>query len=314
MVKLQCMISRENPIFGRKVFFINPPSVVEEHIIGRLKEHNFEVYSIKNYTYAKPLLRHYNDALCFAFIDNGMSIECWFNYIQSFQYEDDLKTIFLGVLSFTARPDVQQNFLMNLKLPGGFVIIDKDIKKTAATIEGILEINGAKGRRQYMRLNLNDNNEVNGYFTQSTLLYSFRLIDISKVGFAALIPASMASNFKPDSFVHNISITMGRYSFVCTIKVHSVKTSGKSIIMVAFFSDNIKEATKQKIHEYIYETLDKEHKHFMTTLVRDNADYGISQIPVSEQEQKNAEKTIEELDEAVEEAMNSIQKESGSKS
>ena len=89
----------ENPIVGRKVFFINPPLYVENYLHLELKQHEYEVYIISDFRYTKTALRHFPDALCFIFIDDEMSYDEWFNFIQSFQNEPVLKTIFVGLMS-----------------------------------------------------------------------------------------------------------------------------------------------------------------------------------------------------------------------
>ena len=84
----------ENPIVGRKVFFVNPPLYVENYLHLELKQHEYEVYIISDFRYTKAALRHFPDALCFIFIDDEMSYDEWFNFIMSFQKDEKLKTIF----------------------------------------------------------------------------------------------------------------------------------------------------------------------------------------------------------------------------
>ena len=53
----------ENPIVGRKVFFVNPPLYVENYLHLELKQHEYEVYIISDFRYTKAALRHFPDAL-----------------------------------------------------------------------------------------------------------------------------------------------------------------------------------------------------------------------------------------------------------
>ena len=78
-----------------------------------------------------------------------MSYDEWFNFIQSFQKDEKLKTIFVGLMSAIIPNPVKERFMLNLSLPGGFIMLNEI--KGAALIEniiGILELNGAKGRRK----------------------------------------------------------------------------------------------------------------------------------------------------------------------
>ena len=45
---------------------------------------------------------------------------------------------------------------MNLKLPGGCVLLNQKVEQIYETLEGILKINGAKGRRKYVRLDCDE--------------------------------------------------------------------------------------------------------------------------------------------------------------
>jgi len=61
---------RENPMFGRKVFFLNPPLSIENFVVDGLKDEEYEVYIIREYSLAKPVLKHFENAICFIYIDD----------------------------------------------------------------------------------------------------------------------------------------------------------------------------------------------------------------------------------------------------
>jgi len=290
---------RENPMFGRRVFFLNPPLSVENIVIPSLRDEDYEVYIIREYNCAKPVLRSNENAICFIFIDDELSMDAWYNFIKSFEDDESLKTIFLGVLSIKAKAKEQEKFLMDLKLPGGFVMLEKRMEKITETLEGILKINGAKGVRKCIRLDLKDNNDVNGYFTNQSTLYSLKLVDISALGFAALVPARMSNLFQKGLVIPNISITMKRYSFVCSIVVYNSKIVNDNCLVVMMMVPETSYVIKRKIHDFIYATLDERHKQFMSNIVKDFTDYNIRP---KKEESDTAE--LEPIDEDIEDAEN----------
>lgn len=291
---------RENPMFGRKVFFLNPPLSIENYVVENLKSKEYEVYIIREYNLAKPVLRNYGNSICFIYIDDELSLDGWFNFIKSFEIDESLNKVFLGVLSVKTKPKDQERFLMNLKLPGGFVRLDQKTEIVSQQIEGILKINGAKGVRQVIRLDLRESKDVNGYFNYGTILYSFRLIDISVMGFATIVPAKMGKIFKKDSFLKNISITMGRYSFYCNVLIFESRTVGENCTVVALFDDGTSTEIKKKIHDFVYDTLEKRNRIFMESLARDFTDYSVRFV-----EQKDENPTDNKNDENVEEVLKS---------
>ena len=286
---------RENPMFGRRVFFLNPPLSVENSIIPVLKDNNYEVYIIREYTCAKPILRMHENAICFIFIDDVLSFDAWFNFIKSFENDPSLQSIFLGVLSIKTKPKDQERFLMNLKLPGGFVLLEKNMEISEQAIEGILKINGALGVRKCIRLELSDNNDVNGYFTNGAMLYSFRLVNISELGFAAVIPAKMANVFQQGRVIPNVSITMKRFSFVCSIVVYKTVIVKDSCTVVAMLHPETSSAVKRKIHNFIYDTLEIRHRIVLESIARDMTDYNIRVRVEGEEEVVEDAEAVEEI-------------------
>ncbi len=284
---------RENPLLGRKAFFLNPPLSVENYVIEALKSEEYEVYKISEVSCAKPVLRLFENAICFIFIDDVLSLDAWYNFIASFQDDPSLKSVFLGVLSVKTKPKDQERFLMSLKLPGGFVMLDKKIEETKNQLEGILKINGAKGIRQCVRLELKDSKEVNGYFSLGSQLFSFRLVDISPMGFAAEMPARMAKYFKKGNFLNNVSITMGRYSFVCSINIYGVKLAGEQCILIALLVDGTSKEVLQKIHNFVFENLDKRMKDIIASVNQDFTDYNVRYKDDGAEEVENAEEVKE---------------------
>ena len=263
---------RENPKFGRKIFFLNPPLLVDNYMKDNLTDDEFEVYAISDYQLAKAALRHYENAICFIYIDDDLSMDGWYNFIKSFEIEEGLQSIFLGVMSYKAKPKDKERFLMNLKLPGGFIDLNQKPADLYAQVSGILTINGAKGIRKVIRLDLLDNN-VLGYFSHNNALISFTLKDISTLGFAARAPLNIVDHFVNGRRIDNVSLTMGRYSVMCSIVIYNKKIENGACTVVAIFDDKLPKEDYKKIHDFIYATLAERNAEFMKNLTRDYANY-----------------------------------------
>ena len=122
------MESRENPLFGRKIFFIGPSYVTEKYLIDKLRDNEYEVYVLKDYRVAKNVLSSYTDAMCFINIDAGLSYSEWFNFIKSFQDSSILHGVYIGIITEAATWEDKDKFMMNVSLPGGFNHFDKSEK------------------------------------------------------------------------------------------------------------------------------------------------------------------------------------------
>ena len=283
---------RENPKFGRKIFFLNPPLLVDNYMKDNLTDDEFEVYAISDYQLAKAALRHYENAICFIYIDDDLSMDGWYNFIKSFEIEEGLQSIFLGVMSYKAKPKDKERFLMNLKLPGGFIDLNQKPADLYAQVSGILTINGAKGIRKVIRLDLQDNN-VLGYFSHNNALISFTLKDISTLGFAARAPLNIVDHFVNGRRIDNVSLTMGRYSVMCSIVIYNKKIENGACTVVAIFDDKLPKEDYKKIHDFIYATLAERNAEFMKNLTRDYANYETMRFDVDPEPAKDADDKTE---------------------
>ena len=284
----------ENPIIGRKVFFVNPPLYVENYLQPELKLHEYEAYIIKDYRYTKNALRMFPDALCFIFIDDEMSYDGWFNYILSFQQDEKLKTIFVGLMSAMIPQQKREKFMMNLSLPGGFIMLN-EIKGSALieNVIGILELNGAKGKRKYLRLDCDDSISINGYFANQTQLLQVSIANISSVGFTCYFPKSYGEALKKNMIVPSFSITLGRRSIVTPSVVFDVKSlDNNNYFAVLLFLKQVGAEDRKVIKNFIFEHMEERLNKLIYADPPDIDDYlGKSQKAEEEEETKTEGET-----------------------
>src|SRR5574344_321425 len=274
------MFSRENPIYGRKVFFLNPTLAINKFIVEKLRDLEYESYCIDDYRDAKPILRKSEDAICFINIDDQLSIREWFNFIKSFETDPTLQSIFIGVLSTRARKSDKETFIMNTKLPGGFVVLNGHLEDTLKNLIGILNINGAKGKRKFIRLDCPDRTDINGYVASGSKLYSFRLISISSQGFICVAPLDMAFLFKPKTLLKNVSLTVERINVIFSTVVVNVQLNANACIVIMLMTKGTSAEVKSIIKKYIFKVLDSQYKAFYTSSMKDMEDY--SRLKTSE--------------------------------
>lgn len=295
------MESRENPIFGRKVFFLNPPLNIESSVIPVLKENEYEVYIIRDYRDAKPILKLNKDAICFINPDRQLPLSNWYNFIQSFRFDDVLKTIFLGVLSVRMNPSDREKFCMDLSLPGGMIMLDEKIEQITEKIIKILDINGAKGRRQYIRLNCRELDCVKGYITtEQNRMFFFNVNDISSVGFSCVYDSSYDSLLVKNSVIKEVSLELindrGRKTISVPSLVYEKKVLGDSNLAVFLFTKEVPATVRIGIRNFIFYILEKQTEDFMHSNIKDMTDYSV--LIESEPIIINEIEDVEELDDS----------------
>lgn len=248
----------ENPAFGRKVFFLNPTYAIQKVVIGQLKEEEYEVYVLQDYRYVKNILRHYPDSICFINVDEQLSVEGWIRFINSFNKDEILKTIYLGVTTERLPKAERDQFLYKVKIPAGMISLNKQILEVAATIKSILELCGAKGRRQYIRAQCSKDNTSYVSWTKDRSTFQFKLQDISSVGAAIVIPEKYFDLFKQNDLLRDLVIVLGSKSVKSNAVVFAIKDNSekKTKTGVLFYTQGISHTSKDLIREYVFRTLD----------------------------------------------------------
>ncbi len=270
------MESRENPLFGRKIFFICPSYAIEKHLIEKLRQNEYEVFVLKEYRKAKSLLSHFPDSMCFINIDSEFSYSAWYNYMKSFQSSEILKSIYLGILTESASMEDKDKFMMNIPLPGGFNRFDKS-EKFINNFIAILDLNGAKGRRKYLRFDTRGIKDVSGYIAAEGKLYSVDIKDISSAGLAITYKRELTVLFQKNTLIRNLSLTVGRKSMVCSCIVFNTQINADGTAMsVLMLTNENPEESKNYIRNYIFEKLNSSMDEAINAAERDTASYSQS--------------------------------------
>ena len=267
------MESRENPLFGRKIFFVNPNFSIEKYLVDYLRKNEYEVYILKDYRKAKKILSVYPDSMCFIDIDEALSYSEWFNYMKSFSTIPELQGIYLGIVTQNAGWEDKDKFLMNIRLPCGFTQITKKEGILEHFVK-ILDLNGAKGRRKYLRLDTRNEKDVSGYMTSAGKLYTVNIKDISSVGFAINYKQELISLFQKNTLIRNLCLSAGRKSMVCSSIVFNTQINNDGTAMsVLMLTNENPESTKNYIRDYIFQKFDAKMNTLIENVEKDDTRY-----------------------------------------
>ena len=131
----------------------------------------------------------------------------------------------------------------------GSALIDK--------IVGILELNGAKGKRKYLRLDCDSTDMLDGYFATQSQLLQVSILNISSVGFTCCYPRSYGNALVKNMLVPSFSITFGRRSIVTPSVVFDVKIVDENrLFAIMLFTKQVGEDDRKVIKNYIFEQLE----------------------------------------------------------
>jgi len=170
--------------YGKKVFFLFPPSVVKDELVFRLLEQEFEVYMLRDAVAAKRLLALYPDSLLFANIDDGMSEPEWEMWILGVLAEPATSGVGIGILTYNASDDLRRKYLMDVGTKCGLIHMKLGIDESTRLLLATLNANEAKGRRRYVRAECSGDRLSSINLHHEGKKISGKIKDISVVGFS----------------------------------------------------------------------------------------------------------------------------------
>ena len=189
----------------------------------------------------------------------------------------------------------REKFMMNLSLPGGFIMLN-EIKGSALieNVIGILELNGTKGKRKYLRLDCDETISINGYFANQTQLLQVSIANISSVGFTCYFPKSYGEALRKNMIVPSFSITLGRRSIVTPSVVFDVKTlDNNNYFAVLLFLKQVGVEDRKVIKNFIFEHMEKRIDNLIYANPPDIDDYLGKGQKAEEEEQAKTEGAAE---------------------
>lgn len=267
----------ENTDFGRKVFFLNPPYDFKSIIMPVLSDMEYELYTIEDYKQAKNILRMFPDSICFVYVDVVMPIDHWFNFIMSFDHDPILSTIFLGVMSDRAGKTDREHFLLNAVIPAGFISLTTTKEDIVDILHGILEINGAKGQRKYVRADCKSDKLVSAQCIIEDTTCFLGINNISSVGLSCSAPPAMAGLFALNLLIHDFTLHLRNKTVKCNAVVINSSVTETEAKIILLFTKGMPHAAKTSVKEYVRFFLQKKADALAASGEPDTADYSKKQ-------------------------------------
>lgn len=272
------MHADENPIFGRKVFFLNLSQILKDIIINPLRELEYEVFTISDYKSAKNILRKYPDSILFVNIDihenNKLSTNQWFNFLHSLQNDPELKNIFSGVITKRMTTSEQNFFMLNLQIPAGLISIRNGNDDLLESLINVLDLNGAKGRRQYVRSRCQDTTNAYIKCLVGTTPMNLKINDISSVGISCYLPNEQTSLFQPNYLIRDIDILLNRDNSKCDAVVLTTKPFKDDLsLIVLLLVKGTPRSVKNSIRGFVFNQIQREINKSISGMPNDEYEY-----------------------------------------
>lgn len=323
-------VAMNNPPFGRKVFFVNPSFKVQTKMLNVLRENEYEVYIIQKWRDVKNFLSKNPDSICFISVDSQMPLLSWMAMVDSFSKDKILSTIVCGFLTENAVKD-SSKVLDVVHLQAGYNTTSGDEMKVLRVLQSVLDVYGAKGRRQHVRCSCFKENAY-VYFTLTDAggnpaMFQMRIVDISSATVAVEVPDILKGKLKVGTLFPSVIITLNGRQLNTGLKVFLMKKTEKDTEIAIFsYPSNLSYEAKSYIRNFIFTTLQKEMDRSINGMFEDKTDYNIEAqsfqllkdahaagVKVDGKESKEGEEKKEESKEAEEKKEGEEEKEAEEK-
>ena len=244
--------------YGRKVFFLYPPSVIKDEMIDELVRNEYEVYLLQDHQTAVKLLRDYNTAVIFINIDYELKEnEAWEKYITALMNDARTKDVKIGIVSYEADKGIVEKYLMELMVPCGFVKLSLGLKESTRIIMKALDANEAKRRRRYVRVKCREPIKASFSIKKENREYAGRILDISSYGMSVEIDHGPGEALDNKEYIRDIQLRLG--GVICRASGFVVgRVEGSKIVHLIIFSKETAATDIEKIHNFVHQCLQQE--------------------------------------------------------
>jgi hypothetical protein len=237
---------------GKKVFLLNPPSVVGEELIHAILAAEYELYVLKDPKRALRVFQRFPDSIVFINIDSELEEQEWEQYVRRLIDEQTFSDIRVGILSYNPDRELIEKYLMDIGVQCGFVKVKLGVQESTRIMLQMLEANEARGRRKYVRARTAEDRRTTFNVEIQGARYEGDILDISSVGMAARFRGGvdLAAKSLLPSIQLRLRATLVRVNGV----VLGSRDDDPSIQVILFRHDPDSKARRQ-IREYVHRSL-----------------------------------------------------------
>ncbi len=301
-------------IFGRKIFFLFPPPLIQNEVIEILSRAEYEVYCIQDPEKMKILLSHFPESMVYINVDAYMSQPEWLTYVKKLRQSVATSDTVFSLVTNSGNEEYKRKLVYDFEAKGGILSVRTDIKATVDTIMNQLEIYKCHGRRRYIRTYCENDNLAKLNFIFNEQKYDLKIRDISVFGTCAYYPGSIRIPVKQNQVIKNALLILRGLNISCDIVVFNINEEQYSTTFVFLFKSFSESSGKDKIRKYVRQNLQAKIDSIISYAVKAESDKNensktdkeTDSKETSEEKSTNVEKPAEENKNASDSSQNNL--------
>ncbi len=233
--------------FGKKVFFLHPPGVIND-VAGILARSEFETYLVKDHARLRRWLAKHPESIVFVNLDEGLPEPQWEAWVRGLMGDEATRLVGVGVVTLTGSPELSEKYLIDIGVACGFVVVKVGVAKTAEILVKTLEANEARGKRKFVRVPCADSGvELN--FSDGEKSVKAAVLDLSVAGLTCRLEEGRRP--APRTLLRGMHLSLkGVPLFADGIYVGSREEAGAATDLVMFDPRSLDDDKKDKIRSF----------------------------------------------------------------
>jgi hypothetical protein len=233
---------------GKKVFFLYPPSVIQDDLLSTLIMAGYETYTLRDHKRAYQLLARFDDSILFINIDQGLEERQWEIFIKEVQNNPKTRNCRLGILSYNSDQKLMQKYLVDYELPCGYVQLKLNVRHSTDILLSVLEAAAARGKRRYIRADCEGEGNATINIKKEGYTFNGKLVNISSVGIAARFDRPVA--FEDREKLTDVQLRLWGTPILTQATVMGV-CKGQANVWVFLFESGLRPEDQETIHQFI---------------------------------------------------------------
>jgi hypothetical protein len=241
-------MAKQNNGLGKKIFFLYPPSVIQDDLLSTLIMAGYETYTLRDHKRAYQLLARFDNSVMFINIDQGLAEHQWEIYIREVLNNPKTQNCRLGIISYNLDTVLKKKYLTDMGLPGGYVHLKMDTKASTDILLKALEAVDARGRRRYVRADCEGEGNATINIKKEGFSFTGKLINISSAGIAARFDKPVA--FEDNEKLTDVQLRLWGMPITVQAMVMGI-CKGQANVWVFLFESGLRPEDQETIYQFI---------------------------------------------------------------
>lgn len=257
------MRTNQEILFGRRVYFLCPSESVRSDLVFEIIQNEFEVYVLDDPDVAAEIVAG-TDSILFVNVDAECGSIDWQEYLIGLKADERFARVGVGVITARTDEDIRRLYIMEIGADCGVVTLNPELHNVAHVIMEVLRSNDAIGRRNAVRVNCADDEDIHVRFEASDGELEASVSNLSSQGLAC-------SRFsprepRPQEYFRSIRLSLRGEDVMLSGRLFDVRNENSEKLQVILFDRAVSAAEREKVHRFVQRSLQENVNHTLLGL------------------------------------------------